>query len=104
MLLLVFPADNILLVYIIIQSISIIRSINRFPPFFIKNWAFIVKERYLMFYSKYCPSLATTFSHLSGSIWIPRRKNASSFEAIHESIQFLIGANIGANILLLSYP
>ena len=33
-------------------------------------------------------SLATTFSHLSGSVRIPRRKNWSSFEAIHESIQF----------------
>jgi len=26
--------------------------------------------------------LATTFSHLSGSIWIPRRKNNICFEAI----------------------
>ena len=43
-----------------------------------------------MFYSKYCPSLATTFSYLSGSLRIPRRKNASFFEAIHESTQFLV--------------
>ena len=70
----------------------IIRSINKFPPFFIKNWAFIVKEQYLMFYLKYCLSLATTFSHLSGRIRIPHRKNASSFEAIHESTQFLVSS------------
>ena len=31
--------------------------------------------------SKYCPSLATTFSYLSSSVRIPRRKNWSSFEA-----------------------
>ena len=33
-----------------------IRCTNKFPTFFIKNWAFIVKERNLMFYSKNCPS------------------------------------------------
>ena len=63
-----------------------------FLPFFIKNWAFIVKERYIMFYSKYCPSVATTFFQHSGSIRIPRRKNASSFEVIHESTQFLVSS------------
>ena len=31
---------------------------------------------------KYCPSLPTTFSHLSGNFWIPSRKNDSSLEAI----------------------
>ena len=62
---------------------------NKFPSFFIKNWAFIVKERNLMFFSKYFPSLATTFSHLSVRIRIPRQKNASSFEANHEWTQFL---------------
>ena len=61
-----------------------------FRPFFIKKWEFIVKERNLMFYSKYCPSLATTFSHLSDSIRTPRQKNDSSFEAIHDSTQFLV--------------
>ena len=74
------------------RMISDIRSINKFPPFLIKNWAFIVKERYMMFYSKYCPLLATTFFYLSGSIRIPRQKNASSFEAIHESTQFLVSS------------
>ena len=48
-----------------------------------------MKERYIMFYSMWWPSLAITFSHLSGSMWIPRQKNASSFEAIQSSIQFL---------------
>ena len=38
-----------------------IRCTNKFPPFFIKNWAFIVNERNLMFYSKYCPSYCSSF-------------------------------------------
>jgi len=49
---------------------------------FCKNYDFIVKKLYNVFYSKYCPSLAITFSHLFGSIWILRRKNSTSFEAI----------------------
>jgi len=49
-----------------------------------------VKKLYNVFYSKYCPSLATTFFHLSGSIRIPRRKKSVSFEAIHESTHFLV--------------
>ena len=43
-----------------------------------------------MFYSKYCPSLATTFFHLSVSMRIPRWKNALSFEAIDELTQYLV--------------
>ena len=63
---------------------------NKFPTIFIVNWALTVKERNLMFYLNYCRSLATTFSHLSVSIRVPRLKNASYFEAIHESTQFLV--------------
>ena len=38
-----------------------IGSINKCSRFFfIKNWAFIVKERHIRFCSKYCASLATT--------------------------------------------
>ena len=59
-----------------------------FRCFFSEIRGFIVKNWLYIYDSKYCPSLATTFSHLSGSIRIPRRKNWSSFEAIHESIQF----------------
>ena len=40
-------------------------------------------------HSKYYPSLATTFSHLSGNRWIPRQKNDTSFEASHKSTYFL---------------
>ena len=58
---------------------------------FLSKIGHLLKERYLMF-SKYYPSLATTFSHLSGSIRIPRRKNASSFKAIHESTQFFVSS------------
>ena len=59
-----------------------------FRRFFSEIRGFIVKNWLYIYDSKYCPSLATTFSHLSGSARIPRRKNWSSFEAIHESIQF----------------
>ena len=39
------------------------RCTNKFPPFFYQKWAFIVKERNLMFYSKYCQS------HCSSYVW-----------------------------------
>ena len=39
----------------ILTTIIYIRCTSKFTPFFIKNWSFIVKERNLMFYSKYCP-------------------------------------------------
>ena len=65
-----------------------IRCTTLFPPFFSEIRGFIVKNWLYIYDSKYCPSLATTFSHLSGSVRIPRRKNLSSFEAVHESIQF----------------
>ena len=45
------------------------------PPFFSEIRGFIVKNWLYIYDSKYCPSLATTFSHLSGSVRIPRRKN-----------------------------
>lgn len=41
---------------------------------------------------KYCPLLGTTFSHVSDSIRIPIWKNASSLDAIHEIIEFLISS------------
>ena len=40
-----------------------IRCTNKFPPFFIKNWASIVKERNLMFYWQYC------LSYCSCCVW-----------------------------------
>ena len=33
-----------------------IRCTHNLAPFVIKNWGFIVNERNLIFYSKYCPS------------------------------------------------
>lgn len=54
--------------------------------FFIKNWALLVKERYFMFYLTY---VATTFTHLSGSIWIARQKNEMSIEATPHTTHFL---------------
>jgi len=59
-----------------------------FRRFFFEIRGFIVKNWLYIYDWKYCPSLATTFSHLSDSVRIPRRKNWLSFEAIHESIQF----------------
>jgi len=44
------------------------------PPFFSEIRGFIVKNWLYIHDSKYCPSLATTFSHLSGSVRIPRRE------------------------------
>jgi len=57
-----------------------------FRDFFSEIRGFIVKNWLYIYDSKYCPSLATTFSHLSSRIRIPRRKNWSSFEAIHDPI------------------
>lgn len=64
-------------------------SKNKYLLLFLKNSAFVVNERYLMFNSKYCPSLPLTFSYISGCIRIPRRMNVWFFEAIQKSIQFL---------------
>ena len=52
-----------------------IRCTTLLPPFFSEIRGFIVKNWLYIYDSKYCPSLATTFSHLSGSVRIPRRKN-----------------------------
>jgi len=41
---------------------------------------------------KYCPSLSTTFSHLSGNFRIPSQKNDSSLEAIQFWSKFSISA------------
>ena len=49
-----------------------IRCTNKFPRFFIKNWAFIMKEQNLMFYSKYCPS------YCSSCIWHESWSNNAS--------------------------
>ena len=49
-----------------------IRCTNKFPPLFIKSWAFIVKERNLMFYSKYCPS------NCSSCVWHKSWSNNAS--------------------------
>jgi len=70
-------------IFILDVQLCFRRFFSEIRGFIIKNWLYI-------FDSKYCPSLATTFSHVSGSVRIPRRKNWSSFEAIHESIQFFI--------------
>jgi len=48
------------------------RRFSEIQGFIVKNWLYIYD-------SKYCPSLATTFSHLSGSERIPRRKKLVIF-------------------------
>jgi len=65
-----------------------IRCTTLLPSFFFRNSRLYCKKLVIYLWFKYCPSLATTFSHLSGSVRILRWKNWSSFEAIHESIQF----------------
>ena len=45
-----------------------------FRRFFSEIRGFIVKNWLYIYDSKYCPSLVTTFSHLSGSVRIPSKK------------------------------
>ena len=73
-----FPNDTyvgIVWIAVPIKKYNIIRCTNKFPPFFIKNWAFIVKERNLMFYSKYCPSYCSLY------VWHESWSNNSSTSA-----------------------
>jgi len=51
--------------------------------FIVKNWLYIYN-------SKYCPSLVTTFSHLSGSVRIPRRKNCHLLKLSTNRSNFLL--------------
>ena len=53
-----------------------IRCTNKFPPLFIKNWAFNVKERNLMFYSKYCSKYC--FSCVWPKSWSNNASNSAS--------------------------
>jgi len=65
-----------------------------FRRFFSEIRGFIVKNWLYIYDSKYCPSLATTFSHLSGNVRIPREKighllrlstNRSNFLLLHKT-------------------
>ena len=49
------------------------------PEFLYRKYTFIVWRWLKIFYSKYCPSLAIHFSHLSGNWWMPRQKILSLF-------------------------
>lgn len=53
---------------------------------------FISKARYIIFYSKHCPSEATTFFHLSGNTRIPRL----------DKFRFFLGDPVTASHLLIS--
>ena len=74
-------------------SISI-RCTTLLPPFFSEIRGFILKNWIYIYDSKYCPSLATTFFHLSG-VRIPRRgktghllrlsTNRSNFLLLHKT-------------------
>jgi len=54
-----------MLFYILGVQLCFRRFFSEIRGFIVKNWLYIYD-------SKYCPSLATTFSHLSGSVRIPR--------------------------------
>lgn len=56
--------------------------------FFSKVESFIVENWYCIFNSKYWPSFAITFAHLSGILRTPRPKNAGSFKEIQEFTHF----------------
>ena len=45
------------------ETFDIIRCTTLLPPFFSEIRGFIVKNWLHIYDSKYCPSLATTFSH-----------------------------------------
>ena len=64
------------------------RYVNMKAEFLYRKYTFIVWKLLKIFYSKYCPSLAVYFSHLSGNWWMPRQKNCRSFEANQSSSHF----------------
>jgi len=68
-----------------------IGSINMFLLFFAKIVALLWKN-YIMFFIQNIVHHWPTFSHLSGSIWILRRKKSASFEAFHESIHSFLSS------------
>lgn len=76
-----FEIKNIIVIFILGESESSVR-------FFAKNMTLFKKQNEKVHQSKYCPSLAMTFSHLSGSKRILRRKNDSSLEAIQSETHF----------------
>jgi len=64
------------------------------PPFYFPKFEALLKNWLYIYDSKYCPSLATTFSHLLGSVPIPREKtghllrlstNRSNFLLLHKT-------------------
>ena len=56
------------------------RYVNMKPEFLYRKYTFlyIVWKWLKIFYSKYCPSLAIHFSHLSDNWWMPRQKKLLS--------------------------
>ena len=56
---------------------SYTRYVNMKPEFLYRKYTFIVRKWLKIFYSKYCPSLAIHFSHLSGNWWMPRQKTVA---------------------------
>ena len=76
---LAFPTQKCCIVDFTAQSLEYdftIRCTNKFPPFFIKNRAFIMKERNIMFYSEYCPS------YCSSCVWHESWSNNVSNSAL----------------------
>jgi len=66
-----------------------IRCTTLLPPFFFRNSRLYSKKLVIHLWFKVL-FIATTFSHLSGSIRIPRRKNWSSLEASTNRSNFLL--------------
>ena len=61
-------------------------STNKFPPFFNKKLRIYCERTAHNVLFKVMTTASHYFFHFSDSMWIPRRKNASSFEAIQSSI------------------
>ena len=74
------------------NNLPVNRGTKKLAWFFVEIWDFIVKNRLQCNHLKYCPSVTTTFSHLSGNFQKPSRKNDVGFDAIHESTHFSVSS------------
>jgi len=83
----------------IIVLLKNIRCTTLLPQFLVDIRGFIVKHWLYIYDSKYCPSLATTFSHLSGSIRESRVEKTAHLlrRSTYRSNFWLLHKNVNAN-------
>ena len=66
----------------IIIILGVPESYRRFYP---KFWGIIMRKWLHIFYSKYCPSLATAFDYISGNLQISSRKSNGTFDYMNHN-------------------